>query len=73
MKVKVCDFRNVNSSYWVDGISTFYNNGKYENRIVTLRIAKELFEKSIKLPIKFPLVLDVKFKKGIGINELKSL
>lgn len=71
MKVKVYDFRNVNDNYWVNGVSTFYSDNKYNDRLVTLRVNKDMFEKSIKVPVKFPLVLDVKFKKGVGITDLK--
>lgn len=73
MKVKVYDFRCVNDNYWVNGVSTFYENKEYINRCVDLRVNKDMFEKNVKVPIKFPLVLDVKFKKGVGISELKTL
>lgn len=73
MKVKVYEFRNVNENYWVNGVTTIYADSKYTDRLITLRVDKAMFEKSVKVPVKFPLALDVKFKKGVGITALEVL
>lgn len=74
MKVKVADYVTYNDLVFINGYTSYRDiNKTWYKKAVTITCKKDLFEKSIELPITFPLEIDVKFKKGIGVTDIKCL
>lgn len=65
MKMHVYDIKNVGQRVYVEGVRKRRNGDKWETIPVSTSFDKEYFAQNVK-QLKFPIVIDVKFVKGIG-------
>ena len=65
MKLHVYDIKNVGQRVYVEGVRKRKNGNKWDTIPVSTSFDKEYFAQNVK-QLKFPIVIDVKFVKGIG-------
>lgn len=65
MKIHVSDIQQHGSRVYVEGIRKVQIDGKWTNRCVSTSFPYEYWKENVK-QLKFPIVLDVSFVKGVG-------
>lgn len=71
MKIHVSNIKQTPTRIYVEGIRKFNNNGKWESRYVNTSFDPKYFADHVK-QLKFPIVFDVKFVKGVGAQFIES-
>ena len=65
MKLHVYDIKNVGQRVYVEGVRKRKIDNKWQTIPVQTSFDKEYFTQNVK-QLKFPIVLDIKFVKGVG-------